>query len=253
MKLGAQLYSLRTSLQNEVDMKETFQKVKAMGYENVQLSGAAQLPAQVIREASLESGLPIVCTHVPYKRFLEETDEIIREHKIFGSPVLGIGMMPTPFHGTREGFETFVKETEEPIKKILDAGLRFAYHNHDFEFKTLDDGTENLFDEMLERLPHWQIILDTYWVEYAGKSAVEYVNRIAPERLENVHFKDMAKDEKRSICSCGAGVMDFASLSEACRKVGVKNVLVEQDNAPSFPDPFEEMASSFRYLRPIVK
>ena len=47
--------------------------------------------------------------------------------------------------------------------------------------------------------------------------------------------------------------MDFAAIYEACRQKGVKNVLVEQDNAPSFPDAFGEMASSFRHLRPIVK
>ncbi len=253
MKLGAQLFSLRTFLQNGEDLKETFQKVKAMGYENVQLSGAAQLPPEVIREASLESGLPIVCTHVPYKRLLEEPEALIREHKIYGCPVVGLGMMPTPLQRTREGLETMLKEVEGPVAKILDAGLGFAYHNHAFEFDTLDDGTENPYDEMLERLPDWQMILDVYWVKYAGKDAAEYIRRLGGKRLVNVHFKDMAKDENRSICSCGAGVTDFASLYEACREVGVQNVLVEQDNAPSFPDPFEEMVSSFRHLRPIIK
>ena len=129
--------------------------------------------------------------------------------------------------------------------------LHFAYHNHSFEFEKYN-GTI-LFDEMLERCSDWQFIMDTYWVEFAGYSAVEYIGKIGGDRLPNIHFKDMAKDEKRSICSCGSGILDFQAIYEKCREVGVKNVFVEQDNAVEAEDPFGEMEKSFRHLRAIVK
>ena len=43
MKLGAQLFSVRSFLKTEEDLKETFAKIKSIGYENVQLSGAPQM------------------------------------------------------------------------------------------------------------------------------------------------------------------------------------------------------------------
>lgn len=252
MKLGAQLYSIRTFLKTEEDLKNSFAKIKKIGYENVQLSGAAPMPAEYLREVSAETGLAIVCTHSPFERITGDTEALIAEHRIFGCPVIGLGSMPKEYRGTREGYETFLRQLETPVKKILDAGLHFAYHNHSFEFDPLDDGSI-IYDEMLERLQNWQFIMDTYWVEFAGRSAVEYIGKIGGKRLPNIHFKDMAKDEKRSICPCGSGVLDFQAIFEKCREVGVQNALVEQDNAVQTEDPFAEMEKSFGHLRKIVK
>ena len=105
---------------------------------------------------------------------------------------------------------------------------------------------------MLERCPDWHFIMDTYWVEFAGRSATDYIAKIGADRLVNIHFKDMAKDEERSICPCGAGVLDFAKIFAVCQEIGVQNVLVEQDNAVKSPDAFADMAASFNHLRPIV-
>ena len=44
-----------------------------------------------------------------------------------------------------------------------------------------------------------------------------------------------------------------AKIYETCKELGVKTVLVEQDNAVNFPDPFAEMEKSFKHLRPIIK
>lgn len=252
MKLGAQLYSVRTGLQTPEDVRGTFRKVKAIGYENVQFSGGAPIDAEILKDISEENGLPVVCTHSPFDRIVNDTDALIREHRIFDCPVIGLGAMPKEYRTGREGLKALLSVLELPVKKILDAGLRFAYHNHNFEFADHGDGNPPVLDQMLETCESWQFILDTYWVEYAGYSAVEYIRKVGGEHLPNIHFKDMAKDEKRSICSCGAGVLNFAAIEAVCREVGVKNVLVEQDNAVDDADPFAEMDASFRYLRPIV-
>ena len=253
MKLGAQLFSIRTHMQSAKDIGESFRKLRAIGYENVQLSGAAWIPAEKQREICEESGLPIVCTHVAFDRIVNDTATVIHEHQIFNCPVIGLGMMPKEFRKTREGLDAFLKRLADPIRQIRDAGLAFGYHNHAFEFMPFEDGSgDNAYDLMLEQLD-WNFIMDTYWVEFAGKSAIEYIQKIGSLRLPNIHFKDMANDENRSICACGNGVLDFASIFEACQRVGVQNVLVEQDNAVNAPDAFAEMASSFTHLRPIIR
>jgi sugar phosphate isomerase/epimerase len=106
---------------------------------------------------------------------------------------------------------------------------------------------------MLEKCPDWKFLLDTYWVEFAGYSAVEYAQKVGGARLTNIHFKDLAKDEKRSICACGQGTLDFTSIYNKCVELGVENVLVEQDNAADLGDPMDQMQLSFNHLRPIIK
>ena len=177
---------------------------------------------------------------------------MIAEHQIFGCPMIGLGSMPKEFRGTREGLEAFFSQMEAPVKRIRDAGLSFGYHNHAFELEPMNGGIGDLaYDIMLDRMD-WCFIMDTYWVAFAGKGVAEYIQRIGGERLPCIHFKDMAKDAERSICPCGNGVLDFGEIFEACQRVGVKHVLVEQDNAVNSPDAFADMETSFRSLRSVV-
>lgn len=252
MKLGAQLYTVRKYTQNEADYELTFKTLKEMGYENVQLSGGFAIEPHKLMELSEKYSLPIVCTHVSFDRIVNDTDALIKEHKIYECPVIGIGSMPKEFRGTKKGLEDFLAAMDAPVKKILDAGLGFSYHNHDFEFKPLDDGSI-AYDIMLEGCPDWKFLADTYWIEFAGYSAIDYIAKIGRERLTNVHFKDMANDEKRSICACGQGTLDFVAIYDQCVKFGVENVLVEQDNAANLGDPFDQMKLSFDHLRPVIK
>ncbi len=251
MKLGAQLYSLRTFCQNPEDLKATILKCKAMGYQNVQFSGVAAMGAETWAKISEETGMEIVCTHNPFDRIVNDTDALIAEHKIFGCPVVGLGGMPVEYRGSREALDNFFAVMEEPVKKIEAAGLHFAYHNHAFEFDKFSDAEGCSMDVMIEEKPNWFMILDTGWVNYAGKSAAEYIERIGGARLQCIHFKEFKAVDRSTICPCGEGFSNFPEIIAACKKVGVANVLVEQDNAPEKEDPFGEMERSVKYLLPM--
>ena len=251
MLLCAQLYSVRTAAQTPEGIEATFEKIQKIGYEGVQVSGIGQIDAERLRDISKKTNLPIVCTHSPFDRIVNDTDELIKEHKIYGCPVVGLGYLPRQYQGSKANLDTFLKLIEGPARKIKSAGLDFAYHNHHFEFAPLPDSDKVIFDVMLEDCPDWTFIVDTYWVEYAGRSAVEYMKKVGAERLNNVHYKDMAPD--RSICACGLGTIDFKAITDACVELGVQNALVEQDNAVDFPDMFEQMEISFKNLRGKIK
>ena len=253
MKLGAQLYSLRTFCQNPEDLKETILKCKAMGYQNVQFSGVAQMGAETWAKISEETGMEIVCTHNSFDRIVNDTDALIAEHKLFGCPVIGIGSMPGEFRETRENLEKFFAVMEEPVRKIEAAGLHFAYHNHAFEFDKFTDADGCAMDTLIEEAPNWVLILDTGWVQFAGKSAVEYIEKIGGKRLQCIHFKEFKTADRDTICPCGEGFSDFPAIVAACKKVGVQNVLVEQDNAPSSADSFGEMRTSYNNLAYLFK
>ncbi len=253
MKLGAQLFSVRDHLKTVEDVRDVFLKMKEIGYQNVQLSGHAPIDAEIVRDICDESGLSIVVTHTPPKRILEETDAVIAEHKMFRCPIIGIGAMPKEYREDAAGARQFVADYANAIQKIEAAGLKIAYHNHAFELTNPYDAERNVFDYLLETCPTWQFTADVYWLSFAGKDPEAYLRKIGGDRLTNVHFKDMAKDEERSICACGDGVIDFAKLTAVCEELGVKNILVEQDNANKFDTgDIAQMKKSFAHLRPII-
>ena len=249
MKLGAQFYSIRTKTQTPEDLKASFKAMKDLGYEISQMSAICKMDPYVLKSYADEYDLPIVCTHSPYDRIINDTDELIKEHKIYGCPVIGLGAMPGEFRGSLDAVKKFLSVVEAPIKKIRDAGLYFSYHNHAFEFEKLDG--ELIYDYMIENSPEMTFILDTYWVKNGGYDYLEYIKRLGKERITNMHFKDMKEEPKGPICPCGEGTIDFKPVIELCDRLGIETALVEQDNAPDFGDPWDQMAISYKNLKPL--
>ena len=249
MKIGAQFYTIRDKTKTPEGIRASFAKMKEIGYDVVQMSAIGPIAPEELRDISLEYSLPITCTHTDPARVLADTDAVIREHLIFGCPVIGIGSMPNEYRGTAEGAAAFIAAYSEAAKKIEAAGLRFAYHNHAFEFE--NSGDRFAFDILIEDFPSLNFILDTYWIKYAGQDYLSYIERIGASRMTNVHFKDMKSSPKGEICPCGTGIIDFAPVVTLCDRLGIPNALVEQDNAPVLGDSFEQMALSYKNLAPL--
>ena len=210
------------------------------------MSAICQIDAKLLKSYSDEFSLPITCTHSPFDRIINDTDNLIKEHLIYGCPTIGLGYMPNEFHEDR-GVYDFIEALREPIRNIKAAGLNFAYHNHAFEFEMIDG--KLMFDILIEELPELDFILDTYWVKYAGYDYLDYIRRIGPKRLKNIHFKDMKSEPKGDICPCGEGVIDFRPVIKLCDELGIVNALVEQDNAPDSGNSIGQMTISYNNLK----
>jgi sugar phosphate isomerase/epimerase len=245
MKLGAQFYSIRDNTTTPEDLKNTFKKIKEIGYEIAQMSAICAIDPELLKSYTEEFDLPITCTHSPYDRIVNDTDKLIEEHKIYGCPTIGLGAMPEEFRG--ENVYKFVQIIKDPIAKIKAAGLNFAYHNHAFEFEAVDG--KLIYDILIDELPDLDFIIDTYWVKYAGYDYLEYIKKIGAKRIKNVHLKDMASEPKGEICPCGDGVIDFAPVVKLCDEMGIENALVEQDNAPDTNDSIGQMRISYNNLK----
>src|SRR3546814_10701074 len=74
-----------------------------------------------------------------------------------------------------------------------DAGLGFAYHNHDFEFLNRSGG-KTLYDRLLDETDPAlvKMELDLYWAVHAGADAAQLIDRLST-RLYAFHVKDMKK------------------------------------------------------------
>ena len=247
MKLGAQFFTLRERNKTPEGLYNSFKEVKKIGYQVVQMSAICQIEPERLKSFSDEFELPITCTHSAFDRIVNDTDALIKEHITYGCPVIGIGSMPNEYRGSIEGARAFMDAVRTPIKKMEDAGLRFAYHNHEFEF--VDLGGVCSYDLLMEELPTLNFILDTYWFKYADRSYLDYIKLMGNERLTNVHFKDMKTEPQGEICPCGVGTINFAPVVKLCDDLKIPYALVEQDNAPKLGDEFEQLATSFNNLK----
>ena len=120
---------------------------------------------------------------------------------------------------------------------MKDYNIKFGYHNHNFEFNTLD-GQVPYFDIFLKEMDPSLITMeiDLFWTSKAGHNPVDIFNKY-PGRFEIFHMKDMyTKGETPffepvsvDMAPVGAGVTDFAPILAAKDVAGMKYLMVEQD------------------------
>lgn len=247
MRLGAQFYSIRNHTQTPAGVEDAFREMKEIGYQTVQLSAICEMDASELKKISEKYDLPICSTHTAAARILNETDAVIEEHKTMNCFEIGIGSMPQEYRGSAENVRRFIKDFTPAMKKIQAAGLRFAYHNHAFEFDDL--GGTNAYEILINEMPGLYFIVDTYWLLYAGQDIIATIERLK-DRIRSVHFKDMICEPQGAICPCGDGVIDFGPILALCERNSIPEAFVEQDNAPD-TDSYLCMKKSFEGLRGI--
>ncbi|TFV97122.1 sugar phosphate isomerase/epimerase [Algoriphagus kandeliae] len=252
---GLALYTLRDAM--GTDPKGTLQKVADAGYAYVEAAGYADGKFYGMEPAEFKSylesiGLEPKSTHMGGVT-LENADEQIAATKAAGFEYFVIPVPPM-------GMFTFgpdgmgMKGTKEDLVNILStigekcsaAGLKLLYHNHDFEFKPMEDGTI-LTDYILENTDpaHVNYQMDLFWVTKAGADPLAYFEKY-PGRFNAWHVKDM--NDEGNFAPVGTGNIDFAKILAEKDKSGMVYYLVEQDNTFGL-DPLEAIKISHEGLK----
>ena len=250
MKIGAQTFTIRSSMKTAEDIRVSLLKLAEIGYQYAQLSHVGEVEPELIREYADAAGISIPLTHTPPQRITEETETVIREHQTLGAKWIGLGILPKDCREDLAAFEAFLNSLEKPIESITKAGLHFCYHNHSLEFRSLEG--ERIFDRLLARFDASQmgIIMDTYWVQHAGGDVRAWIEKLKG-RLDCVHLKDCAvspEDWKLTrYAPVGSGNMNFPAILAAFEDAGTQYAFVEQDDCYG-RDPFDCLKESFDYL-----
>lgn len=250
LKIAAQLYTVREFMTTPEGIADTFRKVKEIGYDAVQVSGIGYIDlekAELVRRAAEEQGLEICATHVSFDQLEREMDWVIEFHRMWNCRYVGLGSMPDHYRTSREGYVGFAKTTSGFGKVLNENGLRFIYHNHNFEFHKFDGmaGMEILLSETDPECFDFE--MDTYWVQAGGADPTEWIRRLKG-RMDVIHFKDMVMYQgSQAMAEVGEGNLNWPSIISACRETGVKWAAVEQDIC--MRDPFESLKISFDNLK----
>ena len=243
-RIGVQLYTVRREL--EKDFEGTLRKVAALGYGEVEFAGYfGHRPAEV-KTILKRLRLDAPAAHVQLSELRGDLRPSIEAAHVIGHKYLLLAWMAPEERGTLDQYRRLADLCNEAGARLKREGLRFAYHNHDFEFAPLEGKVP--YDLLLERTDPDAVKLemDLYWTVKGGAQPVEYFER-HPGRFHLLHVKDMDPTPRRFFADVGRGVIDFKSIFARSGQAGVRHYFVENDEPAG--SPFESLRVSFDYLR----
>ncbi len=135
-----------------------------------------------------------------------------------------------------------LNKTNEACKK---AGIGFAYHNHDAEFKAVEGKVPY---EIFLTQTTAQMELDLAWATKGGKDPVELFKQY-PGRFPLWHVKDLDANFE-TILPIGEGTIDYKRIFAAADTAGMKHFFIEHDMPK---DAFASIQSSYTYLEKLLK
>ena len=248
MKLAAQLYNCRDYTRTPADIEATLRRVKAIGYDVIQISGFGPCDPDLLARWVKEIGLEVCVTHTPWARLADSAElaKVIAEHKKMGCALVGLGARPHDLYpNSYEGWTRFIKKTKEITARIKEAGLDFSYHNHDFEFEQWNG--VRAIDRIIEEAPEVLFTLDIFWVQAGGGSIPAYIKKLEG-RIRVIHFKDFRiVNGARQFAEIGRGNLDWDEIIPLCKSTGIACAAIEQDS-DWLLDPFESLAMSREFL-----
>jgi sugar phosphate isomerase/epimerase len=242
---GAQLYTIRDYAKTPEAINESLKKIKEIGYTTVQASGLGPIPAEELAAMARSHDLQIVITHTPYTRFVEDLDEVIKDHHTLGCGIAGIGGLPEQFRNA-EGYAAFAKTFMAIADELGKNGLKFSYHNHHFEFQKFDGklGMDILMEQTNPET--FLFTLDTYWVQAGGADPSVWIRKLKG-RVDAIHLKDMTIIDKQQIMTeIMEGNLHWPEIFKASEEAGVKWYLVERDSGPT--EAFDSLRISYENL-----
>jgi sugar phosphate isomerase/epimerase len=218
--VGVQLYSVRNQL--KTDLPGTLKTLHKMGLRDVELYSFHDKAPADLRKDLLAVGLRPRSLHQSYDRFRDDLPGVIADAKALGVDFVGIAWIPHKDEYDAQENAAAIDLFNRAGKACQEAGLRFFYHPHGYEFAKRADGS-TLFDEMLAKTDPAAVSFeaDVFWMFHGGADPVALLKK-HPERFPLTHLKDMHKDEpaplttgkanKESDVTLGTGKIDIAGI-----------------------------------------
>jgi len=254
--LGLQIYSLRDHI--DTNLEGTLKKIAEIGYKNIEGYGYGE--REILGKAPVEFltivedlGMKLPSMHVVTELTTEESRaSILDQWKVTVEDMASINVkytvyaiIPEEERNNLDDYKKWAERFNQFGEICKQAGQQFAYHNHDFEFKSLDGkmGYDILLKETDPDLVKFE--LDMYWITKGGQDPIAYFEK-APGRFELWHLKDMEDSEEKSFAEVGSGTIDFERIFARRDTAGMKMCFVEQDESKR--DMFESVKMSFDFL-----
>ncbi|MEJ7645087.1 MAG: sugar phosphate isomerase/epimerase family protein [Chryseolinea sp.] len=248
--MGLQLYSVRDDMKK--DPVGTMRQLATMGYKYVEHANYIDRKfyghsAKDFKKILDDLGLKMPSGHtVLGKPHWNETTKDFTElwrYTIEDAAIVGQEFVISP------SLDESLRQTADDLKRYMEvfnksgelckkSGMKFGYHNHDFEFSVKLEG-QTVYDIMLKNTDPDLVIqqLDVGNLYNGGAKAIDIVRQY-PGRFQSMHVKDEIKvtpkegsDHAFESTVLGKGVVNTKEVIDLGRKVGgTKHFIIEQES-----------------------
>ena len=258
--LALQLYTIRDAMAK--DVPGSLKQVSDIGYKYLELASYANgkfygyEPAE-FKKIVTDLGMVILSSHTQVEALgitLDNAKKMAEDHAKIGVKYC---IQPWVVEEARKTLDSYKKMASEWNKVggiMKQNGIQFGYHNHNFEFDTVE-GKIPYYDVFMVELDKDLVTmeLDLFWATKAGQNPVEMFKKY-PGRFQLFHMKDMFTKEvpfykpaTKDFAPVGAGLIDFKAILAARSIAGNKYLIVEQDSTKD-GKPFDAIKISMTNL-----
>jgi sugar phosphate isomerase/epimerase len=234
--ISFQLYSSR----NFPPLERQLATLARFGYRNVEPFSGLYGDVGGFKAALDDAGLK-----APSGHFGLDTLEAEFAASVATARRLGISLIVCPWihpdlrPKDKEGWLALGKRLGVIAGHVRTEGLRFAWHNHDFEFHPLPDGSlpiEHVLSDPLVELE-----FDIAWAVRGKADPAKWIERFSG-RIAACHVKDIAppgqKTDEDGWADVGEGIVQWKTLWPLAIKAGAALMIAEHDN----PKDYERFA-----------
>jgi sugar phosphate isomerase/epimerase len=254
LPVGIQLYTVNADMTK--DPAGTLKKIAQIGYTEVETAGWGKLSVAGFSDLLKNAGLRAPSAHLNFG--MQDTGKLLEDARTLGADYVVSSVLTANAPGagrqdflknlnamTADDFRRTAAKANEIGQAARAAGLKYAYHNHNFEFRDLGDGQTG-YDILLKETDPALVKFegDCGWMKVAGKDPVEYLTKHG-DRYAMLHIKDfknitkpvttLMSPDAPAPTELGRGSVDLKPIVEAGRKAGIAHMFVEQE------PPFKEM------------
>ncbi len=263
-RVGIQTYTIRDAM--EEDTRAALRMLKDVGYDFVETNSRdfTRIPMADLVSALKAADLPVAATHVSFDTFMTDPQMLADQANELGAEYAILPWTPDEMR-TTAGYAQLAERLNTAGGVMNANGLRFAYHNHHFEFWEID-GPRTGMDILLEETDPEKVWfeLDLFWAALARQD-VPALFRAHSGRFKLCHIKDMKTDKlgdfdpegpnalnfdeihKGLMVNVGEGDLPFESWLQMDEVSGIDYLITEHDSPPA---PFRDsVGTSLKTVR----
>jgi sugar phosphate isomerase/epimerase len=260
--IALQLYTIRDAM--DADAKGSLKKVADLGYKYVELAKYADgkfygFEPKEFKKIVSDLGMEILSSHTQVEAqgiTLDNAKKMTEDHAKLGVKYCVQPWVVEEARKTVASFQKMVSDWNKVGEIMKASGIQFGYHNHNFEFATVE-GKVPYFDIFLAELDKNLVTmeLDLFWLTKAGQNPVEIFKKY-PGRFQLFHMKDMYTKQApfftttgvTDFAPVGEGLINFKEILAAKDIAGMKYMIVEEDKSRN-DKPFDDIKTSITNLR----
>lgn len=244
--VGIQLYSVRDEM--KADPLGTLKQVAEMGYKHVEHANYVDrkfygYPAKEFKKVLSDLGLSMPSGHTVMgpkhwdaskKEFTDLWKYTVEDAAVVGQNYVISPWLDQTLRQSKDDLKRYMEVFNKSGELCKKSGMKFGYHNHDFEFSQKFDD-ETVYDIMLKNTDPDLVMqqLDIGNLYNGGANAAEVVKQY-PGRFESLHVKDEIKaeqgKEKFESTILGKGIVNVKEVIDMCKKAGgTFHYIIEQE------------------------